>query len=89
VITKPETTIKAIHTMLGLLKKGGIISVAVYYGHEGGIEERDALLNYVKDLHQADVHVVRYEFINQRNDPPFLIALEKMKDFDEPRQVES
>jgi len=88
VITKPETTIKAIHTMLGLLKKGGIISVAVYYGHEGGIEERDALLNYVKNLHQADVHVIRYELFNQQNDPPFLIALEKMKEFEKPRHVE-
>jgi len=86
IVTKADSTIKAIHAMLGLLKKGGIISISVYYGHEGGIEERDALLNYVKDLHQADVHVVRYELINQRNDPPFLIALEKMKDFDAPRK---
>lgn len=88
VITKPDTTIKAIHTMLGLLKKGGIICVSVYYGHDGGVEERDALLNYVKTLHQADVHVLQYGIINQRNNPPFLIAFEKMKNFNEPRQVE-
>lgn len=88
IVTKPETTIKAIHTMLGLLKKGGIISVSVYDGHEGGKEERDALLNYVKDLHQGDVHVIRYELLNQRNNPPFLIALEKMREFETVRQVD-
>lgn len=88
IVTKPKTTIKAIHTILGLLKVGGIISVSVYDGHDGGAYERDALLNYVRDLHQADVHAIRYELINQRNNPPFLIALEKMKDFDEPRLVE-
>ena len=61
IVTKPETTIKAIHTILGMLKKGGIICVSVYDGHEGGAKERDALLAYVKDLHQAEVHVAKYE----------------------------
>ena len=42
IVTKPDSTIKAIHTMLGMLKKGGIIAVSVYDGHEGGAEERDA-----------------------------------------------
>lgn len=85
VITKPETTIEAIHKMLGLLKKDGVITISVYDGHEGGIEERDALLSYVKSLHQAEVHVAQYQLLNQRNNPPFLLALEKMKDFDEPK----
>jgi predicted methyltransferase len=88
IVTKPDSTIKAIHTLLGMLKKGGIIAVSVYDGHEGGQEERDALLDYVKRLHQADVHVIRYELINQRNNPPFLIALEKMKEFEVVRQVD-
>lgn len=87
IITKPETTIKAVHTLLGMLKKGGIIAIAVYDGHEGGVIERDALLDYVKDLHQGDVHVARYEMLNQRNRPPFLIAIEKMREFEEPTIV--
>jgi SAM-dependent methyltransferase len=82
IVTKPETTIKAIHTMLGMLKKGGIIAVSVYDGHEGGDVERDALLDFVKRLHQADVHVIRYELLNQRNNPPFLICFEKMREFE-------
>lgn len=84
VITKPESTVEAIHKMLGLLKKKGVITISVYDGHEGGKEERDALLAYVKNLHQSEVHVARYELLNQRKNPPFLLALEKMKDFDEP-----
>lgn len=88
IVTKADSTIKAIDTMLGLLKKGGIIAVSVYDGHEGGSEERDALLAYVKNLHQADVHVIRYEMINQRNNPPFLIAMEKMKDFTSVKRVD-
>ncbi|MCM3712132.1 class I SAM-dependent methyltransferase [Sporosarcina luteola] len=88
IITKPDSTIEAVNKLLGMLKKGGIITISVYDGHEGGKEERDALLDYVKSLHQADVHVVRYELLNQRKNPPFLIAIEKVRDFDEVVHVE-
>ncbi|HEX5564587.1 MAG TPA: class I SAM-dependent methyltransferase [Sporosarcina sp.] len=88
IITKPDSTIEAIDKLLGLLKKGGIITISVYDGHEGGVEERDALLAYVKSLHQADVHVARYELLNQRKNPPFLIAIEKVRDFDEVVRVQ-
>ncbi|GEN82155.1 rRNA methyltransferase [Sporosarcina luteola] len=88
IITKPKSTIQAIHKLLGMLKKGGIITISVYDGHDGGKEERDALLAYVKTLHQADVHVIRYELLNQRNNPPFLVALEKVRDFEEVVRVD-
>ena len=87
IVTQPETTIKAVHAMLGMLRKGGTIAIAVYDGHEGGAKERDALLAYVKNLHQTDIHVAKYEILNQQNNPPFLIALEKMRDFVEPRKM--
>lgn len=79
VITKGETTIRAIEQLLSLLKVGGIIVLVVYYGHEGGIDEKDAIIDYVSRLPQKYVHVLRYEFINQKNSPPFIIALEKVK----------
>lgn len=88
VITKPDSTIQAVHDLLGLLKVGGLITISVYDGHEGGIEERDALLTYVKSIHQADVLVIKYELLNVRNNPPFLIAIEKLRNFNEPTIIE-
>ena len=79
IVTKPNTTIEAIEKILKLLKVGGMIVLVVYYGHEGGKNERDELLNYVSSLPQKYIHVLRYEFINQKNDPPFILALEKVK----------
>ncbi|MEJ9281298.1 class I SAM-dependent methyltransferase [Ureibacillus thermosphaericus] len=79
IITKGETTISAIEQLLSLLKIGGMIVLVIYHGHEGGKEERDAVIEFVKSLPQKYVHVLRYEFINQKNDPPFIIALEKIK----------
>lgn len=81
IVTKPNTTIQAIESLLQLLKIGGMIVLVVYHGHEGGKDERDEVIRYVSDLPQKHVHVLRYEFMNQKNDPPFIIALEKVKEF--------
>lgn len=40
IITKGESTVKAIDTILKYLKKNGRIILVVYYGHEGGQEEK-------------------------------------------------
>ncbi|MGB2993071.1 MAG: class I SAM-dependent methyltransferase, partial [Paenisporosarcina sp.] len=71
--------IKAIESCLDLLKVGGLIILVVYHGHEGGATERDVLLNYVSSLPQSFVHVLKYEFVNQQNHPPFVLVIEKMK----------
>lgn len=88
IITTPDSTIAALDALLGMLKKTGIITISVYDGHEGGSEERDALLAYVKSLHQGDIHAARYELLNQRQNPPFLIAIEKVRDFTEVRKIQ-
>lgn len=80
IVTKPNTTIQAIEELIKLLKIGGIIVLVIYHGHAGGKEEKDALMQYVRALPQKYIHVLRYEFMNQQNDPPFIIALEKVKD---------
>lgn len=81
IITKPATTTQAIEELLKLLKVGGLIILVIYHGHPGGKEERDTVMDYVSRLPQKYVHVLKYEFLNQQNDPPFVIALEKMKEF--------
>ena len=81
VITRPNTTIQALESLLKLLKIGGIIVLVIYHGHEGGKEERDEVIRFVSELPQKYIHVLRYEFLNQKNDPPFVIALEKVKEY--------
>jgi len=81
IITKPTTTIQAIEDLLKLLKVGGLIVLVIYHGHPGGKEERDIVINYVSQLPQKYIHVLKYEFLNQQNDPPFVIALEKTKEY--------
>lgn len=79
IITKPETTIEAIKKIQPLLVKGGRIVLVIYHGHEGGQEEKESVISYCTQLDQKLYDVVRYEFINQINRPPFVIAIEKKK----------
>ncbi len=77
VTTKPQTTITAIKKILPLLKSGGRIVLVVYDGHAEGKVEKDALLSFVRQLPQEDFSVLYYAFLNQRNHPPSVIAIEK------------
>lgn len=79
IITTPDTTIKAIHSILSLLRKNGRIVIVIYYGHEGGKQEKEALLSYGEKLDQKQYQVLQYQFINQKNNPPFVLAIEKIK----------
>ncbi|MCC5894579.1 MAG: class I SAM-dependent methyltransferase [Alkalibacterium sp.] len=77
IITTPSTTLDAIAKCLPLLKKGGVLLVMVYYGHEGGEREKNSVLTFVESLPQKSFNVLQYGFINQINSPPFLLAVEK------------
>ncbi|SHH50170.1 class I SAM-dependent methyltransferase [Tepidibacter thalassicus] len=76
-ITKPKTTILAIEKSLKILKPYGIISIALYTGHEGGMEEKNAVEEFLSNLDQNYFNVLKCNFINQKNNPPQLILIEK------------
>ncbi|WP_085558481.1 class I SAM-dependent methyltransferase [Carnobacterium iners] len=77
IITKGETTIQAVELILPRLRKGGLLLLTVYSGHPGGELEKSAIVDFTKDLTQDSYTVLYYGFINQKNAPPFLIAIEK------------
>lgn len=77
VITKSRSTLPAIEQSLDYLKKGRLIILVVYHGHEGGDIEKNDILEFTKQLDQKQYGVATYQFINQKNNPPFVIAIEK------------
>lgn len=81
VITKPETTLEAIKKSLELLKPNGVVSIAIYTGHEGGMEECDEVFDYVSKLDQSEYSVLNCNFVNQINHPPRLIMIEKKSNY--------
>lgn len=77
IVTRPKTTILALNQILEMMAPEGILVLVIYHGHPEGAVERDYILRYVERLDQNYVHVLRYQFMNQLNNPPFIVALEK------------
>ncbi len=77
IITVGQSTIIAVDTILHHLKKDGLVVIVVYHGHEGGKDEKETVLKHVINLDQKEYTVLKYGFINQKNNPPFIIAIQK------------
>lgn len=78
ITTLAETTLTAIEVGLKLLKKGGLMTLMIYHGHPNGATEKDAVESFVSTLDQNLFTVMKYQPLNQKNAPPFLIAIEKL-----------
>ncbi|OPH56595.1 16S rRNA (cytosine(1402)-N(4))-methyltransferase [Paenibacillus ferrarius] len=76
-ITKQESTIPALEAALRLLRKGGIVTIVLYSGHDGGSEEAAAVENWAQQLPLAAFQVLSYQFKNTSTHAPYLLALEK------------
>jgi len=79
IITQPQTTIEALEKLCHLLVKGGRIAIMIYYGHEGGDIEKDAVMDFVSQLPQQEYTATIYRTLNQINNPPFLVMIEKLE----------
>lgn len=64
--------------VLQLLRKKGVIIITCYPGHNEGLRESINLDEYLRKLNQKEYEVLRYEFINQINNPPYLYIIEKI-----------
>ncbi|WP_059103746.1 class I SAM-dependent methyltransferase [Shouchella shacheensis] len=76
IVTQPHTTIEAINGLLAYMQPGGIVVLVIYHGHPEGTMEKDELLRFATSLPQQDYHVLQYSFMNQKNDPPIILAIE-------------
>jgi len=76
-ITEPESTVQALEAALHLLQRGGIITVASYRGHPGGIEEYTNVNEFLTNLNPGRFKVLRLETINHEHLPPVLFVAQK------------
>ncbi len=79
IITQPQTTLEALEKLCQMLIKGGRIAIMIYYGHDGGDIERDAVMDFVSHLPQQEYTAMIYRTLNQINNPPFLVMIEKLE----------
>jgi predicted methyltransferase len=77
IFTVAESSIAAIDAGLKLLKKGGVMAIALYYGKENGYAERDAILSHVRTLDDRQFSVLSCDWANRKNDPPLPVFIWK------------
>jgi len=75
--TKAYTTIEAIEKSLAILDDKGFVSVTVYYGKNSGTEEKDALMEYFKNINHKHYTVTVHDFYNRPNNPPLTVIITK------------
>ena len=77
VFTRADTSVAALEAGLQLLKPGGTMAIALYYGGANGYSERDAVLAWLETLDDRRFSVLRCDWVNRRNDPPMPIFIWK------------
>ena len=77
IATKADTSLIAIKKGLELLKPGGMMSLCVYSGGDTGFEERDYILNYLRELPAREYTVIVNQYFNRGNNPPMPIFIFK------------
>ena len=79
IVTTAKNTVIALDKTLKLLYKGGIAVLVIYTGHDGGLKEKQAVVNFCTQLEETDYNVLHYHFINQSNNPAQVLAIRKRK----------
>lgn len=77
IVTKAASSVQAIDAGLRLLRAGGVMAIALYYGKENGYEERDTILKHLKTLDDRRFSVLCCQWSNRRSDPPIPIFIWK------------
>lgn len=69
-ITRTETTLQAVQAAIALLAPNGLLTIAVYPGHEGGADELRALTAWAADLPPREYEVQHLRPVNRSAAPP-------------------
>ncbi|AKG74324.1 class I SAM-dependent methyltransferase [Salinicoccus halodurans] len=79
VTTEYQSTISAIKKLFTRLDAGGRIIIVVYHGHPEGKIEKEALTEFLTRWPQKEAQILEYRFINQQNDAPYILCIEKSR----------
>lgn len=77
ITTKADSTLEAMTAALELLKTGGKLAAVLYPGHEAGMAEAKAVIQWSSGLNQRLFSSLLLTYTNQINNPPQLLLIEK------------
>lgn len=78
-VTVPEKSVAALGQAAGMLRLGGVLTVALYTGHEGGPEEAAAVEAWAAGLSPREFNVWSCRQLNRPPVAPYLVFVEKVR----------
>lgn len=76
--TKSKTTISFLDKANSILKSSGLGIIVFYVGHEAGLIEAREVYKHLKNYNQKDFNILHLDFMNQRNNPPEIVIIERI-----------
>jgi len=76
IVTEARTTIMAVQQALRVLEDQGVVVLTVYRGHPGGLDESQALTNFLTTLPKKDFSVIQGTYLNQGDLSPYWIMIQ-------------
>jgi len=73
--TEAEIVLETLKKIFNKISKGGIVVIVFYPGFASGKRESEIVYEFLKNLDQKEFAVVKYEFVNQINNPPWVVAV--------------
>lgn len=77
ITTQPGTTVQSVEQALTILQDNGLIVLTVYRGHPGGLEESQAIVNFLSGLPKKDFSILQGIYLNQGDLSPYWIMIQK------------
>lgn len=77
IMTRADSSVAAVAAALELLKPGGVMALAIYYGGANGYSERDALLAFLRGVDERRYSVLCCDWRNRSGDPPIAVFLQR------------
>lgn len=77
ITTKAIDVVESLSKVLNQLNPRGLIYITLYPGHEPGKKEIEVIEEYLTKLNQKEFSVLSQKFLNQKNNPPYVIMVEK------------
>ncbi|WP_040211812.1 tRNA (mnm(5)s(2)U34)-methyltransferase [Clostridium polynesiense] len=77
ITTMAYSTLESLKKALILLNSGGIISIAMYVGHNEGEKEEAFIMDFVENLPKNIYGVMLHKYLNRSKISPRLIIIEK------------
>lgn len=78
ITTNAEDVEESLKKLLGKLNSKGIIFITFYIGYSAGQIESLEVSKFIQKLNQKEYTILKFTFENQKNNPPYVVMIQKI-----------